>query len=318
MPELPEVEFARRSLVRWFDGRRLVRAESDPTVRTFRADEASVPHAVAAKKFDRLTGTLERAERRGKYLMLAFSDGNGVVAHLGMTGKFVKRPAGQAVNWSRARFVLDTTEVIHFSDPRMFGRIEPMAARALRENAAIVALGRDPLVDGLTTAQLREAVGPSKQDLKVALMDQGRITGLGNIHAAEALFRAKLHPGRLPGSLSDAEWEALKVGIDASLAFALELQQGHDDIEYVEEPNAKNPFLIYGHEGEPCRVCTSTVARFDQGGRSTFFCPACQVAPRGERKPAPKKVGAKKSPATKKKPTKQAAHPSTKPSKKRS
>jgi formamidopyrimidine-DNA glycosylase len=305
MPELPEVEFARRSLVRWFDGRRLVRAEADATVRTFRADDASVPHAVAAKQFEQLTGTLERAERRGKYLMLAFSNGQGVVAHLGMSGKFVKRPPGQPVNWSRARFVLDTNEVIHFSDPRMFGRIEPMAAGLLRQNAAVVALGRDPLVDGLSTAQLREALGSSRQDLKVALMDQGRVTGLGNIHAAEALFRAKLHPGRTPGSLSDAEWEALKAGIDASLAFALELQQGQDDIEYVEEPNAKNPFLIYGREDEPCQVCGSTVARFDQGGRSTFFCPSCQVAAKSQ-KPATKpkaKVAPKKPVAAKKKPS---------------
>jgi formamidopyrimidine-DNA glycosylase len=301
MPELPEVEFARRSLVRWFDGHRLVRAEADHAVRTFRADDQAVPHAVAAKKFEKLQGSLERAERRGKYLMLAFSDGNGVVAHLGMTGKFVKRPPGQPVNWSRARFVLDSNEVIHFSDPRMFGRIEPMKAAVLRDHAAVAALGRDPLVDGLSTAQLREALGSSRQDLKVALMDQGRVTGLGNIHAAEALFRAKLHPGRTPGSLSDAEWAALREGIMASLDFALALQQGQDDIEYVEEPNAKNPFLIYGREGEPCQACGTTVERFDQGGRSTFFCPTCQLA--AKKPPTPRAKPAKKTTAAAKRKT---------------
>ncbi len=295
MPELPEVEFARRSLVRWFEGRTIGRAEADHAVRTFRDNNPKVANRVAAKKFEALRGALTRADRRGKYLMLAFSDGRGVVAHLGMSGKFVKRPARVEVGWSRARFVLDSGEVIHFSDPRMFGRIEPMRAGELTKHPSIAGLGPDLLLDGVTTAQLREALIGSKQDLKVALMDQTRVSGLGNIHAAEALFRARLHPGRFAASLSEDEWQRLHDGIEAALTFALELQEGHDDIQYVEEPNSANPFLIYGREGEPCGVCGTTVRQFVQGGRSTFFCPSCQVAkkpPRGAKK-AKKRVAAK-------------------------
>jgi formamidopyrimidine-DNA glycosylase len=267
MPELPEVELARRALVRWFDGRTLLRAEADAKARTFRGAKVS--------DFTRLNGRLERAGRRGKYLLLEFSQGRGLVAHLGMTGKLVRRPNGTVERWSRARFFLDSGDVIHFRDPRMFGRIEPVPAAQLEQNRAVKALGRDPLVDGLTVDELIEAVGRSKQDLKVALMDQGRVAGLGNIHAAEALFRARLHPARKPSSLTPAEWRALHSGIHAALAFGLEAQEA-DEIQYVEEPGAKNPFRIYGRAGTPCPRCKTKVVAFTQGGRTTHVCPKCQ------------------------------------------
>src|SRR4051812_38484230 len=107
MPELPEVEIARRTLVRWFKGHALKRAEATPA-RTFRSGSRD--------RFGKLHGKLTRADRRGKYLLLAFGH-DGVVAHLGMTGKFVKRPPGIDEPYSRARFVLDSNEVIHFRDP---------------------------------------------------------------------------------------------------------------------------------------------------------------------------------------------------------
>ncbi|MBL9039262.1 MAG: bifunctional DNA-formamidopyrimidine glycosylase/DNA-(apurinic or apyrimidinic site) lyase [Archangium sp.] len=267
MPELPEVEHARRSLETWFSGRTLVSADADPKARTFRG--ASVAD------FRALKGKLEKASRRGKYLVLTFSNGKGLVAHLGMTGKFVKRKAGVDEPYSRARFALDSGEVIHFRDPRLFGRMEPISSHDFSSNATIAALGIDPVVDGLTWQQLKEAVGRSKQGLKVALMDQHRVAGLGNIHAAEALFRAKLHPARAPSSLDDAEWKSLAKAIHASISFALKTSEG-EEIEYVEEPGAENPFLIYGRAGTPCRTCKTTIQKFEQGGRTTFVCPTCQ------------------------------------------
>ena len=271
MPELPEVEIARRDLLRWTKGRTVVRAVADPKVRTFRG--AHVP------SFSKLKGHLTSAERRGKYLLIAFDSGFGALLHLGMTGKLVRRPAGHKEPYSRARFVLDDGCAIHFRDPRLFGRIEPVKVEALWQLAPIRALGVDPLVDGLTPSSLEAAVAPSKQPLKVALMDQGRVAGLGNIHAAEALYRARLHPSRKPGSLSKAEWRRLSNGIHASLKFALDSEgEGDEDIAYVEEPGAPNPFLIYGRAGERCRRCRSVVQSFVQGGRTTHFCPSCQPA----------------------------------------
>lgn len=276
MPELPEVEFARRSLERWFDGRRLVRAEAEPRARTFRGAQPAA--------FEALSGALTRADRRGKYLLLGFSDGGGAVAHLGMTGKLLRRPKGEVVPHSRARLELDSGDVIHFRDPRLFGRIEPRPAQELDTHPSVRALGRDPLVDGLTTAQLEEALGSSRQQLKVALMDQGRLAGLGNIHAAEALFRARLHPARAPASLTRDEWKRLRTAVLATIRFALAQQPVGEDIEYVEEPGSENPFLVYGRAGTACRRCGTKVVSFTQGGRTTHLCPTCQ--PKGR---APKK-----------------------------
>jgi formamidopyrimidine-DNA glycosylase len=266
MPELPEVEIARRNLSRWLQGRRVVRAEADRT-RIFRGARRA--------RFSELTGCLESLDRRGKYLLLTFEGDRGLLAHLGMTGKFVRRPEGQKEPHSRARLHLDDGTVIHFKDSRLFGRMEPAPAPRLRQLKAIKALGRDPLADGLTAEQLREELGGSRQDLKVALMDQGRVAGLGNIYAAEALFRAGLHPARKPASLTPQEWERLARAIHETLRSALDQEQGEEPI-YLEERGSENPFLVYGRAGEPCSKCRTTVQSFTQGGRTTHFCPKCQ------------------------------------------
>lgn len=284
MPELPEVEFARRALQKWTAGRSIVRTEAERTARTFRGADV--------KRVEALAGPITSIARRGKYLLIAFADGNGVVAHLGMTGKFLKRPAGTSERWSRARFTLDSGEVIHFQDPRLFGRIEPVPAAQLAATPAVAKLGVDPLVDGLSAAQLKAAVGSSRQPLKVALMDQARVAGLGNIHAAEALFRARLHPARAPASLTPAEWSRLANAIHAGIAFALSLESG-DELQYVEEPGAKNPFKVYGRAGEPCPRCRTPIAAFPQGGRTTFCCPTCQ--PLSGRSKSPKQSGRKRA-----------------------
>lgn len=265
MPELPEVEFARRCLSRWLSPERIVRAEADRT-RTFRGANR--------KAFEALRGRLTEAKRRGKYLMLSFENGEGLLAHLGMTGKWVRRPKRVVEPYSRARLFLEGGDVVHFRDPRLFGRIEPVPAEALEELPVVKALGLDPVVDGLSAKRLAERIGPSRQDLKVALMDQSRIAGLGNIHAAEALYRAGLSPTRKPATLSADEWKALARGIRATIRLALDAVTD-EEIEYVEE-GGDNPFLVYGRAGERCRRCKRTFASFPQGGRTTHHCPGCQ------------------------------------------
>ncbi|WP_224364307.1 bifunctional DNA-formamidopyrimidine glycosylase/DNA-(apurinic or apyrimidinic site) lyase [Hyalangium versicolor] len=276
MPELPEVESARRNLERWFQGHRVVRAEADAT-RIFRGAQR--------KKFSELTGRVESLDRRGKYLLLTFEGGRGLLAHLGMTGKFLRRPEGQSVPHSHARFHLDDGHVIHFSDYRLFGRMEPAPAARLHQLEAIQALGRDPVADGLTAQQLQEVMGRSRMDLKVALMDQGRVAGLGNIYVAEALFRSGLHPARKPASLSPEEWARLTRAIHDTLSSALEQEQGEDPV-YLEENKSENPFLVYGRAGGPCTTCKTKVQSIVQGGRTTHFCPKCQpkrISKRGKR-----------------------------------
>ncbi|MBX5481567.1 MAG: bifunctional DNA-formamidopyrimidine glycosylase/DNA-(apurinic or apyrimidinic site) lyase [Myxococcaceae bacterium] len=268
MPELPEVEIARRQLLRWMNGRRVVKAEPARGVRTFRGADPSA--------FARISGRLAEAHRRGKYLLLGFDGGMGALMHLGMTGKFVIRPEGVDEPYSRARLHLDDGRVIHFRDPRLFGRIEPAPVAQLHALGTIAALGIDPYADGLSPGQLVAAVGDSKQDLKVALMDQSRIAGLGNIHAAEALFRARIHPARKPASLRADEWRRLARAIRATLDYGIRTQEHEDEMQYVEEPGSPNPFLIYGRAGTPCPRCGTRVRSFTQGGRTTHYCPRCQ------------------------------------------
>jgi formamidopyrimidine-DNA glycosylase len=266
MPELPEVEIARRNLERWFRGRTVVDAEAERT-RIFRGAKSSA--------FKSVRGRLIDVSRKGKYLLLSFDEGRGVLTHFGMTGKWVRRHKGQTEPYSRARFILDDDEVIHFRDPRMFGRIQPLESDQLWKTEVIQRLGRDPLADGLTPAQLRVAVGSSRQPIKVALLNQTRIAGLGNIHATEALFRSKIHPARLPGGLKAEEWMRLNRGILQAIRFAL-AQEESDEIHYVEERDTENPFLVYGRAGEPCRRCGTRIRSFVQAGRTTYFCPNCQ------------------------------------------
>jgi formamidopyrimidine-DNA glycosylase len=265
MPELPEVEITRRNLERWLSGRRVVSAHAEKT-RTFRGANRTA--------FQALRGKLLNASRKGKYLLLTFEN-DALLAHLGMTGKFVRRPRLAPEPYSRARLHLDSGEVIHFRDPRLFGRLQPVEPERLWELEPVRQLGRDPFTDGLTAEQLQQAVGRSKQPIKVAIMDQARIAGLGNIHASEALFRARIHPARQPKSLSAQEWRKLAQAILATIRFGIRREES-EEIEYVEEPGTENPFWIYGRAGERCRRCGTLVKSMTQAGRTTYFCPHCQ------------------------------------------
>ncbi len=266
MPELPEVEIARRNLVRWFDGKRLVRVDADKT---------RVIRGVDGADLKKVKGKLLSGERKGKYLLLKFESPVGLMAHLGMTGKFVHRQKGEDEKYSKVRFHLSDGSVIHYRDPRLFGRMEAAPRDALWDVKAVKLLGFDPLNEKLTGKKLKAAVGETKLDLKVALMDQSRVAGLGNIHAAEALYRAGLHPARKVHTLEDADWQRLSRMISAAIRFALSHEDG-EEIEYVEEPGAPNPFLVYGRKGEVCRRCQSRFETIPQGGRTTWFCPGCQ------------------------------------------
>jgi formamidopyrimidine-DNA glycosylase len=266
MPELPEVEIARRNLERWLTGSRVTAAEADRT-RIFRG--AHRP------SFERLRGALAFARRRGKTLLLGFERNQGFLSHLGMTGKWVRRPKGQAEPYSRARLWLDDGSVVHYRDPRLFGRIHPAAADALEGLKEVTALGPDPLLERVDGPRRKERLGRSRTPLKVALLDQRRLAGMGNIHAAEALWRAKLSPLRAASSLTAAEWRRLATAIRAVIRFALRLEDD-EEIAYVEEPGTRNPFRVYGRAGKPCPRCAASIRSVRQAGRTTYFCPRCQ------------------------------------------
>lgn len=270
MPELPEVEYAARNLRDWLHGKTIERAEAEPT-RIFRGGgREAFEHQLAGKK-------LEWLERRGKYLLLGFTGNVGLVSHLGMTGKWIRRPRNaEAPSHVRARLLLAKDGILHYRDPRLFGRIDVHPADRLFELPEIAGLGPDPLVDGIDAGKLYDRLHRTSRPVKVALMDQAVLAGVGNIQATEALFRAGVHPARPGHSLSRTEVERIAEGIFASIEFTLASTPAGEEIEYLEDAGTENPFLVYGRAGSPCPRCTTTLEKLVLGGRSSFFCPRCQ------------------------------------------
>lgn len=269
MPELPEVEFAARHLRKWLSGRRIARVEAEDT-RIVRPSKPAQLQALAGHK-------LESLERRAKYMLLTFDGGLGALSHLGMTGKWVRRKEGDPERFSRLRLFLDDHAVLHYVDMRLFGAFRLMDAEQLHKEPSVAALGPDPLEDGIDAKLLGERLARTKRPLKIALMDQTVIAGLGNIHAAEALYRAKLNPKRAANKLKPEELQRLLKGIYATINHALKAEEdpGDGEIVYVEE-GGKNPFLVYDRLGQKCRRCKTPIAKFTQGGRTTYWCPTCQ------------------------------------------
>lgn len=270
MPELPEVEFARGCLERWLVGRTLTRVTSQPGTRVLRESSA---RALAA-----LTGhRVDAVERRGKWLLWHLSEGAGLLAHLGMTGRFVRRaPDASSSPHARATFAVDDAR-IELVDQRMFGRLLPGSVEALTAHRVWREQGPDALGTAWSAARLKEALGPSRSPVKVALMDQTKLAGLGNIQATEALWRAGVHPRTEARALEDAQRTRLVKAILWTLERTLADLSG-DEIVYVEESPETNPFLVYGREGQPCPRCGTTLVKDTIAGRTTTWCPSCQPA----------------------------------------
>lgn len=271
MPELPEVEIARRNLDRWAGGRRVLRVEA-PASRIFGATRPAI-------FAERLAGATYRdSERRGKNLVARLTRSREEIAlrvHLGMTGKLLRRsPKDEAPRFSRATLFLSGGVAVHYSDVRFFGQLEAGPWKALRD-ATFAGLGPDPIEDAFDGAILEERLAGTKAPVKVALLDQARVAGVGNIHASESLWRARILPFRPANALSAAEYRLLAKSILASFRHTLD-EEDADEIVYVEEAGAPNPFRLYDREGESCPRCRHRIARVVQASRSTFYCKGCQ------------------------------------------
>jgi formamidopyrimidine-DNA glycosylase len=274
MPELPEVEHAARTLRLWLSEGPVVRASAGPT-RIFRAGPGP---AGGHRLFERrLTGRrLRGVDRRGKVLLLSFDDDVGLLCHLGMTGKWVRRTSAPTPAHSHARLELAGGVVLHYVDPRLFGRIEVHSAAALASLPTVRALGPDPVVDGIDAAALHARLARTTRPVKVAIMDQAVLAGVGNIYATEALFQARIHPERQASSLSKREVARLAKGIAEVLATALAMPV--EEMAYLSEGgDVENRFLVYDREGEACSRCKrGIIETVTLGGRTSAFCARCQ------------------------------------------
>jgi formamidopyrimidine-DNA glycosylase len=286
MPELPEVEVVRRGLERWVTGRRI----ADVTVAHPRAVRR---HALGAVDFEsRLRGSaFGPAQRRGKYLWLPLIDDDAdtsqaMLAHLGMSGQLLVRPAeapGEEHLRVRFRFT-DGRDELRFVDQRTFGGLA-VADVDLRDGVPlpIAHIARDPLDPAFDDAQFAAGLRRRHTGLKRALLDQSLISGVGNIYADEALWRARLHYERPTATMRRAHVDAVLGAARAVMTEALEVGGTSFDDLYVNVNGESGYFErsldAYGREGLPCRRCGTPMVREPFMNRSSYRCPRCQRRP---------------------------------------
>jgi formamidopyrimidine-DNA glycosylase len=274
MPELPEVETIRRQLAPALKGRRIEGVE----VRDPRWSEPAPPEAVD----DALRGRrIERVGRRGKYLIVALEEDVHLVMHLRMTGNLLL--ATEEPPHTRVALTLDDGQRLLFVDVRRFGTGDVLLGEDALTEYFDSRLGVEPLSSDFTAEALRALARGRKQPVKAFLLNQERIAGVGNIYADEALFRAKIHPLRLVGTLKRAQIEALREGVVESLELGIDSKGASiDDYRHVDGARGsfQDRFLAYSREGEPCVRCGTPIQKLRVAGRGTYVCPACQRRPR--------------------------------------
>ena len=270
MPELPEVETTVRGLARFLDGERIVRAKVNrPDLR-----RPFPPGLVQALTGAKVTGL----GRRAKYGLIQLDRGQTLAFHLGMSGRWRIDPAELG---KHDHLVIETAEHrFALNDARRFGSVDLIDTDKLDQWPQFAALGPEPLGEDLTAKWLKQAFKGRKQAVKLLLLDQRIVAGLGNIYVCEALYRARISPLRAGGTVTRPMLDRLVPAIKAVLTESIE--DGGSTLRDYARPDGElgyfaTRFDVYGREGEPCRGgCGGTVRRIVQGGRSTWYCPKCQ------------------------------------------
>ncbi len=281
MPELPEVEVVRRGLESHVVGHRFAAVEVLHP-RPVRRHLAGVDHFAAS-----LTGRqVTAARRRGKYLWLPLDSGDALLAHLGMSGQMLVQPHGApAERHLRVRFPLAGSDLeLRFVDQRMFGGLAVSVGGA-ELPGEIAHIAMDPLEPGFDEDELVRRVRRRTSGIKRILLDQGVVSGVGNIYADEALWRAGLHGDRPGDRLTSRQVRTLLAAVREVMAEALEQGGTSFDALYVNVNGESGYFdrslAVYGQEGRPCPRCGAAVRRVAFMNRSSYFCPRCQRRPRG-------------------------------------
>lgn len=278
MPELPEVETVRRSLLPVVCGRIISLAE------------ILTPGVLLGGRTPLTGWRIEQISRRGKYLVFDLTAGQKtarLIVHLRMTGRLLLQTTDQLpVKHTHIRLRLDPESGqpgdpiwLIYNDPRRFGRLWLLADEAAAPPAGFLKLGPEPLDPGFNASSLAEQFLRRRSSLKAVLLDQTVIAGLGNIYADEVLFASGLHPARSASSLKAIEIERLSEAIVQVLTHAIDCQ-GTTLRDYVDGWNRKGTFqdclMVYGRAGQPCRQCGTIISQTRLAGRSTCWCPVCQ------------------------------------------
>ncbi|MEZ5655292.1 MAG: bifunctional DNA-formamidopyrimidine glycosylase/DNA-(apurinic or apyrimidinic site) lyase [Sphingobium sp.] len=270
MPELPEVETTVAGLRSVLEGHVLTHVEP-------RRPDLRVPFPPDLRQ--RMTGArVERLARRAKYGLVETDRGDMMIFHLGMSGRWRVDPEDIG---KHDHLVLHTDEGrrLALCDPRRFGFVELVRADALESYPPFTRMGPEPLSDAFTGAVLKAALNGKATPIKAALLDQRVVAGLGNIYVCEALHMSGIAPSRMAGKISAERCDRLVAAIKAVLLSAI--AAGGSTLRDYARPDGQLGYFakewrVYGREGEACGTCGATVLRRAEGGRSTFYCGACQ------------------------------------------
>lgn len=270
MPELPEVEAVVQSL-------------RDAGIEQKRIQQAHIVRPLitrpqSCEEVERFSShvTIRTIRRRAKNIVLDLSNAYSLRVHLRMTGDLSSRPAAETSGPSvRAWWQLAANKALVFTDSRALGRVHVYKTADLER--LLQKLGPEPLSADFTSDRFLAAAKKCKMPVKLFLMDQTKVAGLGNIYAAEALFRAGISPQRLAFSISTRRLESLRLAIQDTLRSAV-----HSIYKAYKSPggyrNHRDDFdrFVYGRAGEGCVRCGRPVKKMQQGGRTTYFCAHCQ------------------------------------------
>ena len=248
-------------------------------IRRVEARRADLRRAFPPDLGQRLTGArITDLGRRAKYGLVHTDRGDTMIFHLGMSGAWRIDPAGLD---KHDHLLLETSEgrKLHLRDPRRFGSVDLVPTGELDDWPAFKVLGPEPLSGTIDGKWLKDAFAGRTAAIKLLLLDQRIVAGLGNIYACEALFRARIDPRKPAGKVSRAKLDALAEAIPQVLEEAIDA--GGSTLKDFAAPDGElgyfsKKFEVYDREGEPCRKCRGVVRRVVQGGRSTFYCSSCQ------------------------------------------
>ncbi len=272
MPELPEVETIRRVIEPQIQGLVITR------VTVARPEVVAYPDADEFCR--RLTGAvIDGMVRRGKFLTI-LTDKERIILHLRMTGCLLLAPAELLQEkHTHVIFGLSDGRELRFSDMRRFGRFWLLGKDEDDTYSGIGKLGVEPFDEALTAQYLSVRFGKCKKAIKVCLLDQRVVAGIGNIYSDEILFTAGIYPARPANTLNPGEWKRLAAVIPDRISYYIETNSITAE-EYLKSGGKEyrnTPFLqVYGHEGDPCPACGNILCREVIGGRGSVFCPVCQ------------------------------------------
>ncbi len=275
MPELPEVELVAKSLDKLVKNRQIISAE---LLRDRLAPEN--PPAEFAEKLK--NATINSVGRRGKHILFDLDNGRTLIVHLRMSGRFrLLPPERELPKFTHAIFYFADEMRLVFSDQRHFGFMKIVETAQLSEAKEIKKLAPEPFSEDFNLKYFRAILKKSKKSLKEFLLDQTKVTGLGNIYASEAMFMAKVNPQTPADKLSAKKAGILFEKIREVLAESI----AHGSTMNVDAENIDGSYYgggyelswrVYDRENEACAVCETKIERLKQGGRSTYFCPKCQ------------------------------------------